>query len=271
MADRDFDPKYGGYFLVMNEFIDKLIHYRLDSNEWSILMLVMRKSWGMQGQAWADLKWLSILEDTELGKSVLSYALRKLKARNILHTRQNGKTTSYKINSKVSTWKEPDEIEPVRKNESVHFSEPNNLVHSIEPKEFTSENQSVHSSEVIPIKDNIKDNSKDTPLPPNGDNGEKKIPSGIELKAENPWLDENAWDDFITHREDKKKPLTPLAITKTINFLEKYQDFQQMIVDQTIINNWTGLFPPRGGMGKAQSLHEQKMAKWKRRYEEKYA
>ena len=58
MADRDFDPRDGKYIRILNEFVDKLIVYRLDSNEWSIMMLVIRRTWGVQGQAWADLKWL---------------------------------------------------------------------------------------------------------------------------------------------------------------------------------------------------------------------
>ena len=151
MADRDFDPRDGKYIRIMNEFVDKLIVYRLDSNEWSIIMLVIRRTWGVQGQAWADLKWLFIREATQLGESSLTYALRKLKARNIIHTRKNGHATSYKINSKVSTWKNPDEIQPFRKN---------NLPHSSEVIHLTPVKQLPHSSEVLPIKDIFKDKFK---------------------------------------------------------------------------------------------------------------
>jgi len=56
MKDRDFDPKDGEYLRVMNQFIDKLISYRLDASEWSILMLVIRRTWGVQGRPWAELK-----------------------------------------------------------------------------------------------------------------------------------------------------------------------------------------------------------------------
>ena len=38
MGDRDFDAKDGGYICVMNEFIDKLITYRMSASEWLIVM-----------------------------------------------------------------------------------------------------------------------------------------------------------------------------------------------------------------------------------------
>ena len=107
--DRDYDPREGKFIQVMNEFVDKLITYRLDSNEWSVLMLIIRRTWGMRGKPWVDLKWKIIREATQLGESSLVYAIRKLKTRNILHTLENGmQVTRYKINSKVSTWMDPD-------------------------------------------------------------------------------------------------------------------------------------------------------------------
>ena len=57
MEDRDFDPRDGEYIRIMNQFIDKLITYRLDTNEWSILMFIIRMTWGILGRAWADLRW----------------------------------------------------------------------------------------------------------------------------------------------------------------------------------------------------------------------
>ena len=50
MADRDFDPRDGKYIRIMNEFVDKLIVYRLDSNEWSIMMLVIRRTGECKGK-----------------------------------------------------------------------------------------------------------------------------------------------------------------------------------------------------------------------------
>ena len=70
-------------------------------------------------------------------------------------------------------------------------------------------------------------------------------PTGEDLKIENPWLNPKAWDEFIQHRADKKDSLkSVLGVTKNLNVLSGYNAMdQQRIVDNTIANNWTGLFP----------------------------
>jgi hypothetical protein len=266
MTDRDFDPKDGGYIQIMNEFADKMMTYRLDKNEWSILWFLIRMTWGMQGRPWADFRWKTIREKTQLPNSSLVDAMKKLKYRNIVHTLKNNKQiTRYKINSKLSTWKDPSEL--IR---SVHrpklLDRSTDLIGSVHRPKLD------RPTDLTPFKDSIiKTVSKDTPRPPKKKKAEKHVPSGSELKNENPWIDEAAWDDFVTHRENIKHPLTPLAISKSVNFLKKYQEFQQMIVDTTIINNWRGLFPPKVGTSSTvQAKHERKMEKWKRRYNEKY-
>lgn len=265
MADRDFDPKDGGYIQIMNEFADKMMTYRLDKNEWSILWFLIRMTWGMQGRPWADLRWKSIREKTQLSNSSLVEAMKKLKTRNIVHTLKNNKQiTRYKINSKLSTWKDQSEFRPIRRPKLLDQS--TDLIRPVHRPKLD------RLTDLTPYKDSIiKKDSKDTSLPPKKKKAENLVPSGSDLKNENPWIDEAAWDDFVTHRENIKHPLTPLAISKSVNFLKKYQEFQQMIVDTTIINNWRGLFPPKGGTSStAQAKHDRKMEKWKRRYDEKY-
>ena len=191
--------------------------------------------------------------------------MQKLKARNIIHTLKNNKQiTRYKINSKLSTWKDPSEFRPVGR--------PKLLDRSTDPIRPVHQPKLDRSTDLTPYKDSIlKTVSKDIPRLPQKKKAENHVPSGSELKNENPWIDEAAWDDFVMHRENIKHPLTPLAISKSVNFLNKYQKFQQMIVDTTIMNNWRGLFPPKGGTSNtAQAKHDQKMEKWKRRYDEKY-
>ena len=59
-------------------------------------------------------------------------------------------------------------------------------------------------------------------------------------------INEKAWEEFLKHRGDIRKPLSELAITKNLNILEKLTPAQQQdSVDATISNDWTGLFPPK--------------------------
>jgi len=57
-------------------------------------------------------------------------------------------------------------------------------------------------------------------------------------------INQTALDEFIEHRKELKKPMTPLAIKKAANILIKFPpDHQQYMVDTAIISGWRGLFP----------------------------
>jgi len=159
MEDRDFDPRDGEFTIIMNQFIDKLISYGLDTNEWKILMFIIRMTWGVRARAYADLSWESFIKATKLTDSSLAKAMRKLKLRNIIHTLENNRQiTRYKINSKLSTWKDP----------SV-FTAAHGSSNSLSPKAVTTASRGgklLPPKAVVPYKDNIKDNIKDTPIIP---------------------------------------------------------------------------------------------------------
>ena len=62
-------------------------------------------------------------------------------------------------------------------------------------------------------------------------------------------VNEEALGEFIEHRKEMKKPMTPLAIKKATKMLLKHDwDHQQYMVDRAILSGWTGLWdvePPR--------------------------
>lgn len=55
---------------------------------------------------------------------------------------------------------------------------------------------------------------------------------------------QKAWEEYIQHRKELKKPFTPLAYKKLINKLLDY-DKQTIIlaINRSIENDWTGIFP----------------------------
>ena len=57
-------------------------------------------------------------------------------------------------------------------------------------------------------------------------------------------INKEALEEFKQHRRDIKKPLSEMAIKKNLKVLEgcSHED-QQRIVDTTIANRWSGLFP----------------------------
>ena len=66
-----------------------------------------------------------------------------------------------------------------------------------------------------------------------------------------PNLNEDAWSDYLKHRKELKvKKLTPKGELMAMRQLaELPRDEQQAVVDLTIQNGWTGLFPDKGRKG----------------------
>ena len=56
-------------------------------------------------------------------------------------------------------------------------------------------------------------------------------------------LNQEALDEFIEHRIELKKKMTPLAIKKATKMLCKHgYEHQQYMVDRAILSGWTGIW-----------------------------
>lgn len=83
------------------------------------------------------------------------------------------------------------------------------------------------------------------PLTPKG--GIRGV-EGVELPV---WLDSPTWQDFVEFRKKIKAPLTDKAAKLAINELEKLRAQGHdpvAVVNQSILNNWKGLFAPKGDL-----------------------
>lgn len=61
------------------------------------------------------------------------------------------------------------------------------------------------------------------------------------------WLDPELWEEWVQHRKEKKKPLTPSGILKTIAQLAEYREqgiSLKAAIDHSIANGYQGIFPP---------------------------
>jgi hypothetical protein len=57
-------------------------------------------------------------------------------------------------------------------------------------------------------------------------------------------INQEALEEWIEYRTEKKKPLSKLALKKTQNLLMKYgYEHQQHIVDTAMMNDWQGIHP----------------------------
>jgi len=66
----------------------------------------------------------------------------------------------------------------------------------------------------------------------------------------------DAWNDWIQHRKEKKKPLTPTSIKLQLQTLEDMGvDRAIRAIDHSIAQGWTGIFEPTQN-GKSNKQHE---------------
>lgn len=80
---------------------------------------------------------------------------------------------------------------------------------------------------------------------------EQQAPASEDPKKKDPvavlpeWIDASAWATWEEYRKQKKQKLTPLSIKKQLAFLEQHKSEHVDIINRSIMNGWTGLFPLR--------------------------
>lgn len=73
---------------------------------------------------------------------------------------------------------------------------------------------------------------------------ENRIDKNKEKEIELPeWIDKEIWDKWKNYRKGIKKTLTSLTIKQQIKFLEENKSDYVEIINTSIQNGWTGLFP----------------------------
>lgn len=60
------------------------------------------------------------------------------------------------------------------------------------------------------------------------------LPSFLNLKV---------WNEWIEYRKESKKKLTPLTVKQQLKFLGEHSKDHSAIIERSIQNGWTGLFP----------------------------
>jgi len=96
-------------------------------------------------------------------------------------------------------------------------------------KKSTSRNKSKRN--VTKSTDNDSDSDSDSK---SDSDKQLIIPDGI---------NQNAWNEWVNYRKDKKKPVSKAAAVKQFKVLLKYKlDEQQLVINQSIQNDYQGLF-----------------------------
>lgn len=93
------------------------------------------------------------------------------------------------------------------------------------------------------VRGQLEDSKRDTTIKTKTKTKTKKEQTWILPEGINP----EVWQEYEDHRKTTKAKLTDAARTKNANVLLINSGDQQEIVDATIANGWTGLFPLKKG------------------------
>lgn len=89
------------------------------------------------------------------------------------------------------------------------------------------------------------------PSPENGarggsENGAVTIPILTQPTELPGWVKKEVWEKWEMYRKEIKKKLTPLMVKQQLIFLEQHKETHDKIIEKSIQNGWTGLFPITG-------------------------
>jgi phage replication O-like protein O len=220
--------KENGYTPIANEIMDALCKYRIPGECRQVLDCIFRMTYGFSRKE-VEISNNQISVMTGLSRQNVIRSLNWLDSKLILSRlkTESNKTNVLKFNKNYTEWKRVDSKLSLSKVDSrPSLKVDSELIQNANP--------------TIIFKTNKTRETKKT----------KKsffVPSGESLKSNgHSWLDASAWDDFVQHRNDLKKPLSELSVKKSLSFLSQYKNRQKEIIDTSIRSRWQGLFPPKG-------------------------
>jgi hypothetical protein len=91
-------------------------------------------------------------------------------------------------------------------------------------------------------------------LNPSSLNPECSLPRGREQVAHVVGLDLQAWNRFETYRREIRKPIKPASVQATQRKLAGFGADQAAVVEESVAQGWTGLFPLKRAIGEKPKL-----------------
>lgn len=65
------------------------------------------------------------------------------------------------------------------------------------------------------------------------------------------WLDKKVWSEWLAYRKESRKPMSAISTTRQLNLLEQNKEDHVKILEDSMTNGWTGLFPLFKNRGRA--------------------
>ena len=119
-----------GYTRIADEIMDALIRYRIPGEQMQCLLLIIRKTYGIN-KVWDAISNSQFVEFTKLNKSNVCRALRELIKKNIVVKKDNGYISSYCFNKRYQAWKVLSKKITVVKKDNKVLSKKTNTIDTI--------------------------------------------------------------------------------------------------------------------------------------------
>uniref|UniRef100_A0A6H2A2R2 Putative DNA replication initiation protein n=1 Tax=viral metagenome TaxID=1070528 RepID=A0A6H2A2R2_9ZZZZ len=212
-----------GHVDIANELLDAIIKARLCSYEHSVFWAIVRKTYGWHKKA--DLISYSQLEElTGLDRRHIARTIKSLIRRNMITTCKYTGGIEYAVQKDYDQWQN---------------------LRSPLPKEAMAPTIANSGNTPLP-KEATKPLPKEATTKTNKTTIQKQVPD---------WLDEVTWLAFLEMRKKKRASPTDHAKELIIKKLSQWQGQDpNKILEQSIMNNWTDVYPIKEVSQKADRI-----------------
>jgi hypothetical protein len=221
-----------------------------------VLDLILRLSWGC-GKKEACVPRLKDFEIVGVGITHVKSELEWLVASHVIKITG----TQYSFNKDYDQWKVSLVMpySPKRMKELIHinligYQNGNNVTETVT-------NQVTETVTKKLPKQELKSYQKGNLLETTPDSAKDSIKQLLNSNIYNPivpLIKNETWNAFIEMRKKMKAPPTEKAISLLINQLAKLKesgDDPNLVLEQSIMNNWRGVFPLKGGTGLGKGVY----------------
>jgi phage replication O-like protein O len=234
-----------GHCDIANELMDAIIKTHFSPTEVKVLMAIIRKTYGWHKKT-DRISYSQFEEITAISRRHIAPALQSLIRRNIINRTGDGYNLEYGIQKDYELWLSPLKIVTETGNEIVTSISNESLPEQVmiddteslpvSPKSLPVSPKSLPVSpkivtESVPTKDTIQ-----KPLTKTIIQKQYSIPGFINLET---------WQAFENMRKSIKEPLSDDAAIRILKKLERLKssgDDPNEILDESIMNNWKGVF-----------------------------
>jgi phage replication O-like protein O len=236
---------------IANDIAEHFAQINLSAYEWRVLWAILRKTYGWHKKT-DFISYTQLEEITNINRRHIARAISKLLKRNIITKTGTGYSLEYGLQKDYELWLNVtsignDTITPIG-NKSL-------------PKEVTNKEGAIITylgMQSLPIQGEPlpKEATKSLPKEVNT-KAIKHITKAILQKQGDDfvlpeWIKRETWDAFLEMRKRIKQPMTDYAVRLVIGALERFKsagDDPNAILDQSIMNNWKGVFALKNNNG----------------------